>query len=142
MQQTVLAILFMLNSMLLFSQSITIEFDNIRNSNGVIYVTLYDSEETWLDEDVNDLEFIFPKYNVSDNRLIVSIDSLKSGHYGVAIMDDENSDGEMRSNFIGIPKEGIGFSNGVRVRFSKPKFKHCVFELKNDTTIKINIQYM
>ena len=125
----------------IFAQTLTVELDNIRNNKGVIYLTVYETEDTWLDEDVEDYEFIFPKENISNNKLTVSIDSIKSGYYGIAVLDDEDEDGEMQNNFIGFPREGFGFSRNVKVRLFKPKFEECVFEIKNDTTINILMQY-
>ena len=72
----------------------------------------------------------------------VTIDEMQTGKYGVAIMDDENGDGEMKYNFIGMPREGYGFSRNYKVKLSKPDFEECVLEFKNDTTIRITVQYM
>jgi len=141
MKKIFISILLTISGSCLLSQNLTIEFDNIRNNKGVVYVTLYETEHTWLDEDIEDYQFIFSKENVSNNKLTVLIDSLKPGYYGIAILDDEDEDSEMRNNFIGFPKEGFGFSRNVKVRFVKPKFKECVLEIKNDTTINISIQY-
>lgn len=141
MKKIFISILFIISGSYLLSQNLTIEFENIRNNKGVVYVTIYETEETWLDEDFDYYEFIFSKENVINNKLTVSIDSIKPGYYGIAILDDEDEDGEMRNNFIGFPKEGFGFSRNVKVRFSKPKFEECVLEIKNDTTINISIQY-
>jgi len=141
MKKIFIGVLFIISSLYLLSQNLAIEFDNIRNNKGVIYVTLYETEDTWLDEDIEDYEFIFSKENVSNNKLTVSIDSIKPGYYGIAVLDDEDEDGEMQNNFIGFPREGFGFSRNVKVRLFKPKFEECVFEIKNDTTINISMQY-
>ena len=141
MKQLLLCILFSISSPFLLSQNLTIEFDNIRNNKGVIYVTLYETKDTWLDEDIDYYEFIFLKENVSDDKLAVSIDTIKPGYYGIAVLDDEDEDGEMRNNFIGFPREGFGFSRNAKVWLLKPKFKECVLEIKNDTTINISMQY-
>ena len=141
MKTIFISILFIISSSYLLSQNLTIEFENIRNNKGVVFVTLFETKETWLDEDLEYYQFIFSKENVRNNKLTVSIDSINSGYYGIAILDDEDEDGEMQNNFIGFPREGFGFSRNVRVRLFKPKFEECVLEIKNDTTINISIQY-
>ena len=125
----------------IFAQTLIVKFDNIRSNKGVVYVTLYETEDTWLDEDFDYYEFIFSKENIDNNKLTVSIDSIKPGYYGIAVLDDEDEDSEMRYNFIGFPREGFGFSRNVRARLFKPKFEECVLEIKNDTTISITMQY-
>ena len=123
------------------AQILTIQFDNIRNSDGEISLKFYAVKDNWLDEDVYYKEFIFPKRDVENSQIKVTIDSIPQGYYGIAVLDDEDLDGEMRNNFIGFPKEGFGFSNNVKPFIRRPKFQECVFEFKNDTTIQISIQY-
>ncbi|MBK7290922.1 MAG: DUF2141 domain-containing protein [Chitinophagaceae bacterium] len=41
----------------------------------------------------------------------------------IAILHDENDDGKMNSNFLGLPKEGYGFSNNVMGNFGPPLFQ-------------------
>lgn len=136
-----LSITFICISWLSFSQSLTIEFDNIRNDEGQLIVTVYPSEDIWLDE-IDELEHYFPKENIVDGKMSVTINEMQTGIFGVAMMDDENGDGEMKYNFIGMPREGYGFSRNFKVRLSKPDFDDSVLELKNDTTIRITVQYM
>jgi uncharacterized protein (DUF2141 family) len=141
MKKITFSILFAFFSVMAISQSLTIEFENIRNDEGFLIVTVYPSEDIWLD-DIDELEQVFPKENIVDGNMSVTIDEMPSGIYGVAMMDDEDGDGEMRYNFIGMPREGYGFSRNYKVRLSKPDFDDCVLEFKNDTTIRIHVQYM
>lgn len=136
----ILSVLFVLLAWPVLSQSLTIEFDNIRNSEGILIVTVYYSEDIWL-EDIDELEYIFPKENIVDGKMSVTINNMQQGQYGVAMMDDEDEDGEMRYNFLGMPREGYGFSRNFKVKLSKPRYEHCVLEFTNDTTININVQY-
>ncbi len=141
MRNSFLSILFIFTSVLSFSQSLTIEFDNIRNDQGFLIVTVYPSEDIWLD-DIDELEHVFPKEHIVDSKMSVTIDEMSSGIYGVAMMDDEDGDGEMKYNFIGMPREGYGFSRNFKVKLSKPDFEDCILQFKNDTTIRITVQYM
>jgi len=36
------------------------------------------------------------------------------GRYAVSVFHDENSNGKMDTNFIGIPREGVGASNNAK----------------------------
>jgi len=139
MKQNILIFFFLFSMFQLKAQTLHIEFDNIRNNKGEISVTVYEDAERWLDEDVE--RYSFHKESVSDGKMLATIDLEKPGKYAIAVLDDEDSDGKMHHNFIGYPKEGFGFSNNIHVWLSKPNFDECVLDIKNDTTIRINIQY-
>ncbi len=141
MKRYILSTLLVISGFYLHAQKLTIEFDNIRNNEGVISVTVYENDENWLDEEGDYLEYIFPKDSLKDGKMTASIELEKPGTYAIAVLDDEDADGEMRYNFIGYPREGFGFSNNIHVWLSRPKFDECLLDIKNDTTIRISMQY-
>jgi len=47
---------------------------------------------------------------------------LPPGRYAVIVFHDENDNGILDTNFLGIPKEGYGFSNNASGLFSAPAF--------------------
>ena len=67
---------------------------------------------------------------------------LKYGTYAVALFHDEDSNGKLNTNFLGIPREGFGISNNPTVKLSAPKFKSASFSLKGNATIKIGMKYI
>ncbi|MBD1260928.1 DUF2141 domain-containing protein [Maribacter polysiphoniae] len=64
---------------------------------------------------------------------------LPHGEYAVMVFHDEDDDNELRTNWFGLPKEGVGNSNNHK---GIPSFKKSVFKLSEDKTIKINLFYM
>ncbi len=50
---------------------------------------------------------------------------IEPGEYAIAIYHDLNGDGNLNTNFFGLPKEPYGFSNNYRPRLSAPKFSDC-----------------
>lgn len=50
------------------------------------------------------------------------------GRYAVQAFHDANANHDLDQNFIGIPKEGIGFSNDAMPRLMRPKFKVAAFD--------------
>lgn len=51
------------------------------------------------------------------------------GTYAFAFLHDEDGDGRMRLDSIGIPQEGYGFSNDVRPGLSAPSFQSAAVVL-------------
>lgn len=64
------------------------------------------------------------------------------GPYGVTAFHDENSDGELNKNFLGLPKESFGFSNNPRIFFGPPSFERAKFSVEGPTTIEVRLKHL
>ena len=128
-----------------FSQStptatLEIKITGIRNQKGLIGIGINSSPEGWPRKP--ELEPNWKKSNVVDGVFTARIENLTYGTYAVSVLDDENSNLEM-DMFMGIPKEGFGFSNNARVGLSPPKFEECSFKLDQPyKQITIDLRYM
>ncbi|HPQ07631.1 MAG TPA: DUF2141 domain-containing protein [Bacteroidia bacterium] len=81
------------------------------------------------------------KINVSNkNEEVVKI-TLKKGKYAISVLHDENENNKIDFNFIGIPKEGYGFSNNPKIMFGPPGFDDCVINFTNNSKIEIVLKY-
>ena len=65
--------------------------------------------------------------------------NIPAGNYAVTVFHDENSNGEIDRNFVGIPKESVGASN--MTGFGKPSFTKCMFT-KGTTQKVIDLQFI
>ena len=66
---------------------------------------------------------------------------LAPGKYAISIIHDENNNDKLDTNFIGIPKEGFGFSNNPRIMFGPPSFEKASFEINQAHVILIEMKY-
>jgi len=141
----VLAVGFVFSSFTYFEEnnvySLTIEVDELQNSNGNVQFTLYNEDGSIPDQH-------YEKYfkqliaEINDKSSSVTFTNLPKGSYAVNILHDENSDGEIEKGFI-LPTEGIGFSNFTTIGFmNRPSFKKAKFDLNADKIIKVKIVYM
>jgi uncharacterized protein (DUF2141 family) len=65
------------------------------------------------------------------------------GTYAVSVRHDENGNGKLDTNFIGMPKEGVGTSNNPRSRFGPPSFRDAVFELdREELELPVHLRYL
>ncbi|MFY9641099.1 MAG: DUF2141 domain-containing protein [Rhodomicrobium sp.] len=78
---------------------------------------------------------------VSGGKVVMTFNGLKDGVYSVAIIHDENGNGQLDTNFLGIPAEGVGVSTNPRV-FGKPHFEQGQFAIKGNTAIAIDVKYI
>jgi len=113
------------------------EATNLRNSNGSFACSLYNSPKGFpkTDESVVGNS----RVKIKDGQATCVFNNMKPGVYAVAAMHDENEDGKMHYNFLGIPTEGYGFSNGAAAIFSAPSFEAAEFQY-NGGVLKIRVQ--
>ena len=72
-----------------------------------------------------------------------SFSGIAPGDYAVSVFHDENANGKLDRNFVGIPKEGVGASNGATGHFGPPKFEDARFSYPGGLkTLTIHIQYL
>lgn len=120
-------------------KTIELTITGIRNNQGEIRVGVCKDDDSFQKE--KSFRIIpFKKQNVVNGVLHVKFE-IEHGEYGLSFVDDENSNGKMDYNFIGLPKEGFGFSNYYHTGFTKPhfndfKFKH-VPNQKTKVTMKV-----
>lgn len=105
------------------ASTLTVKIAGLRAAKGQVKIALFNSPESWLGD--------HPKYSatVDVNSLSVSwkLTDVPPGDYGIAVFHDENKNGKMDKNFLGIPQEAYGFSNQQRVRFGPPKWDKSKF---------------
>jgi uncharacterized protein (DUF2141 family) len=116
---------------------LTIDVGNVRIAKGVVHVDVC-PEAKFLKDDCP--WSANARAKLGETRVTVA--NLPAGRYAVQAFLDENSNGEVDRGWFGIPKEGVGFSNDAKIRFSPPKFAEAVFAFDgNARTIRFNLRY-
>jgi len=122
--------------------TLTVNVVGARNATGKIDFALYQDAKGFPDTPANairhELVAIDPKALTSQ---IVWRD-LAPGVYAVSVLHDENVDGKMEKNFLGIPKEGHGASNNPAPARRPPTFDEGKFTLAAPAqTLEIKLRY-
>ncbi|MEJ2162760.1 MAG: DUF2141 domain-containing protein [Robiginitalea sp.] len=114
-----------------------IEVLGVTSSKGSIQVAVYREESSFLKT-----EQVFKNTSspavVGTTRLI--FEDLPKGEYALAIFHDENGNDELDTNWMGIPKEPIGFSVARLKTFGPPKFRECIISLSENKVIQIPLE--
>lgn len=84
--------------------------------------------------------FRISKKNIRDGVLYYTIKGIPKGTYGVALLDDENSNKEMDFGLF-LPKEGYGFSDYYHTGWSRPTFEDFKFYLSTNKFVKMKVRY-
>lgn len=126
-----------------FAQNVMITVTNLRSSNGQVSLGIYKDQATF-DKETPYLFKGFPKAGQVTNGTMKFNLSLPPGEYGITMLDDENNNSKMEYNWIGLPKEGFGFSNYYTGGFSKPKFTDfkIIVEAGKNTSATIKVRYL
>jgi uncharacterized protein (DUF2141 family) len=67
---------------------------------------------------------------------------LPPGRYGASVLHDQNSNGKMDKNAMGIPKEGYGVTNNPKPKLRAATFEESLFDLPPEgASLKISVQY-
>ncbi|MCX6307288.1 MAG: DUF2141 domain-containing protein, partial [Bacteroidia bacterium] len=131
-------ILFFFASNSLFSQTVVVEISGIRNTVGLIRLAFF-ANETDFRSDKPAFERTLDKTLVLNGNLVVRLDHIPSGTYGIALLDDENKNGKLDYRLV-IPKEGFGFSNYEHRGIKRPALSDFSFLLKKNETLRVPIR--
>ncbi len=109
------------------SGNITINLRDIESKEGEIVFMLFAKEDGFPREPSK----AFKRGVVTDFSASASytFKNVPYGVYAVSVFQDRDKDGEIKSNFIGMPKEPVGASNMTKM--GKPSFKKCSFQLNS-----------
>lgn len=78
-----------------------------------------------------------PKNGKSEFQL----DDLPAGKYAITVLHDEDDNGIMTTNFVGLPEEKYGFSNNPKIYFGPPSFEKSAVQVgSGGKTIHINLR--
>ena len=112
-----------------------IEIEGLEQASGSVYISVYDPNDDWLGENTVMRKQVLIEDARRDGLVHVDMD-LPPGNYALSMYYDRNHNGEMDTNFIGIPKEPIALSNNARARFGQPKYKDAVFTLGSEAVVQ------
>lgn len=119
---------------------ITIKITGIRNKNGRIQLQVYRDQKNYAKQTPAKV-YLISKKEVKDHYMFYVLKGFSPGTYGLAILDDEDSDTKMDYGLV-MPKEGFGFSDYYHTGWSHPNFDDFKFELRGDKSVKIQIRYL
>lgn len=101
---------------------LAIEVRGIRSGDGRLYVAVYAPEtKATFPDAAGTIAAVQQSAQVGALRFILH--DLPPGRYAVNAFHDENDNGELDTNLVGIPSEGYGFANDPDSSFGPPDFE-------------------
>ena len=115
--------------------TLTVEAVGAEPGKGQAIFDLFDSQDSFLEEPLLTLTAAID----NQGQAIFVIPELNAGDYAFSVIYDEDSNGELKTGFLGIPKEKVAVSNNARPRFGPPKYKDAVFTLSESTSMSVRL---
>lgn len=120
---------------------LTVELIGLRNNLGVINIGIFSSPDGFPSDAAKAVRS--GSFPIPTLPLLLTFDDLPFGRYAATVHHDENMDGELNTNRLGIPMEGIGFSGNPKIWRGVPAFKRSQFEFSPENlTVSIQMKYL
>ncbi len=117
--------------------TLTVHVANVRDDRGQIHVDLCRQDQ-------------FPKDDCAfagdapaqTGETVVTITGLPPGSYAAQAYHDENGNQKVDRSLLGVPREGVGFSNDAFTGLSAPKWARAQFDFAGDAEIRLKLRYL
>jgi uncharacterized protein (DUF2141 family) len=103
---------------------LTVEIKGIAQDAGKVSLAIYNQADKWMKRSLVARSVDAKKEGVS-----VTFRDLAEGEYAIAIYHDENGNGKLDANLVGMPIEPYAFSNDAAGNFGPPTFEQSKFKL-------------
>jgi uncharacterized protein (DUF2141 family) len=121
------------------TSTVLLEVSSFKNTHGTLNCRLFTKASDFPDgEGILTVRVPIPGPNTSCTFL-----NIEPGTYAVAAVHDENSDGKLDKNFVGVPSEGYGVSNNKTYALSAPKWDESIFTIapSESKTLQVKLRY-
>jgi len=112
-----------------------VEIEGLKGAAGDVYISVYDSESTWLGEEPV-LKKTITIADALDGDLVRTELHLPLGNYALSAFYDADQDGELDTSIFGKPEEPVAFSNNAEGKFGPPEYADAVFTLDAEPLIQ------
>ncbi len=120
------------------SEALSIRVSGAANPKGSMYLAIYESA-TGFNEPDKAIARLRQGIVDGQSKFVLRAKDLPA-KVAIAAYHDENEDGELNHNAIGIPTERYGFSGNARGTFGPPPFNDCVIDRPASGAIDLYIR--
>ncbi len=118
--------------------NLTVTVNNVKSNKGMINVCVFNQANGFPEK--TNLAVKCVNISAAKGTMQIKIDGIATGKYAITAHHDENNDGKVNMNFMHIPKEATGASNGAKGKMGPPKFENAVLILdKSKAQVSITL---
>jgi uncharacterized protein (DUF2141 family) len=121
--------------------SIEVTVEGLASTDGILFVSLYLTAEGYPGEWQQAYSTQqLPASNAVNGGMTISFADVPAGWFVISVLHDADSNSEMATNTLGIPKEGYGFSLNPKSFFGPPGFDKAAVYLEPDQASAVTIK--
>ena len=102
--------------------TIKVNISKLSNNQGQVIVALYNSKATFLKKTI-----IKKIAEIHNNESSITFRNIVEGIYAISVIHDENGNGKLDFNILGIPSEEVAASNNASAFIGPPSFDNAKF---------------
>ena len=136
----ILAIAFpVLPSLSQSTSAVLLEVSSFKNTRGTLNCRLFTKASDFPDGE----GILTVRTPIAGPNTTCTFPNVEPDTYAVAVVHDENSNGKLDKNFVGVPSEGYGVSNNKTYALSAPKWDESVFTIapSESKTLQVKLRY-
>lgn len=119
---------------------VLVQIPNVRSDQGEVFCSIYASKFGFPEDPSKATALVHAK--PVNKQAQCEFSDLHEGDYAIAIYHDENGNGKLDRSFMGIPSEGIGFSNDAKGFMGPASFESAHFHFSgNSQPLVIHLRY-
>lgn len=118
--------------------SLTVNVSAIRNTQGTLIACLWRTQPGFPTCQKSP-GAVKQTLRISGSAMTVRFGGLAPGAYVVTVQHDEDGNGRLKTNFIGIPREGVGISNNPG---GIPRWSRALVQVGGQGTIAVTMRYL
>ncbi|MCD4812834.1 DUF2141 domain-containing protein [bacterium] len=121
--------------------TLIVQIKQLRNDRGNLKVSIFNKPDGFPVGGKNALRNLIVPITPTQTEAV--FENLPLDSYAVSIWHDENKDNKINTNWIGMPKEGLGVSRDAKGSFGPPKYHDARFDFNTKKMIiLINTTYL
>jgi uncharacterized protein (DUF2141 family) len=123
--------------------AIHVEISGLRSDKGQMLCALFSSAQAEAFPKKADKAVARLTAKVAEHQATCDFTGVAPGTYAVSVVHDENANGKLDTNFVGMPREGVGASNDAKGHMGPPKFSAASFPYAaGRLDLKIHVNYL
>ena len=123
--------------------TIEVVVEGLTAENALVEVNLWQGADGWLDRDSDASRYRTSSVQGVAGTAQAVFEAVPHGDYAVTAYQDDNDNGRLDQGMFRLPKERLGFSNGLRPRFAAPAYEDAAVYLENDLLqVRIHLHRM
>jgi len=120
--------------------SISVIVKNLRSDEGTTQLLLFNSDKGFPSVSKEAIRDGHAKIKKGKSFFVWK--KIPYGTYAISVLHDENNNEKLDTNFMGIPREGLGASQGIKSMLRKPEYEESSFNLStDDLLIEVDMRY-